>query len=223
MATEIRMPLLSDTMNEGRISAWNKKIGDFIQREDVVAEIDTDKATMELVGYEEGTILYLNGKVGDVIPVNDVVAIIGYKGEDISKLLKEYNLPEIVVEYKPIFISYSSTDSDFALKLAQDLRSSNESVWIDKLNICAGEAWDKSIQKALRNSECVVIILSKASTESDNVLNEIHYAIDNKKRVVPVLLSDCELPFSLYRIHYIDFRVTYETAFARLLNSLKKT
>ncbi len=81
---EIRMPLLSDTMTEGKIIAWNKKVGDFVKSDDVLADVETDKATMEVVGYEEGTLLYIGVEAGSAAKVNEIIAIVGKKGTDVS-------------------------------------------------------------------------------------------------------------------------------------------
>src|ERR1035438_2553567 len=87
MAKAIRMPLLSDTMTEGKIIQWNKKVGDKVKSDDVLAEVETDKATMEVVGYEEGTLLYIGVKTGEAAKVNDIIAIVGKEGEDYKSLL----------------------------------------------------------------------------------------------------------------------------------------
>jgi pyruvate dehydrogenase E2 component (dihydrolipoamide acetyltransferase) len=83
-AKEIRMPLLSDTMTEGKIVAWNKKVGDFVKSDDVLADVETDKATMEVVGYEEGTLLYIGVEAGKAAKVNEIIAIVGKAGTDVS-------------------------------------------------------------------------------------------------------------------------------------------
>ncbi len=83
-AHEIRMPLLSDTMTEGKIIAWNKKVGDYVKSDDVLADVETDKATMEVVGYEEGTLLYIGVDAGSAAKINEIIAIVGKKGTDIS-------------------------------------------------------------------------------------------------------------------------------------------
>lgn len=83
-AKEIRMPLLSDTMTEGKIISWNKKIGDFVKADDVLAEVETDKATMEVVGYEEGTLLYVGVEAGKAAKINEIIAIVGKEGTDVS-------------------------------------------------------------------------------------------------------------------------------------------
>jgi pyruvate dehydrogenase E2 component (dihydrolipoamide acetyltransferase) len=85
----IRMPALSDTMTEGVINKWNFKIGDKIKSDDSLADVETDKATMEVVGYEEGTLLYLSVKEGEAVPVNGIIAIVGKEGTDISSLLND--------------------------------------------------------------------------------------------------------------------------------------
>lgn len=83
-AKVIRMPLLSDTMTEGKIVQWNKKVGDKVKSDDVLAEVETDKATMEVVGYEEGTLLHIGIEAGDAAKVNQVIAIVGKEGTDVS-------------------------------------------------------------------------------------------------------------------------------------------
>ncbi|MEO6540940.1 MAG: pyruvate dehydrogenase complex dihydrolipoamide acetyltransferase [Ferruginibacter sp.] len=83
-AKEIRMPLLSDTMTEGKIISWNKKLGDLVKADDVLAEVETDKATMEVVGYEEGTLLYVGVEAGNAAKINEIIAIVGKAGTDVS-------------------------------------------------------------------------------------------------------------------------------------------
>ena len=88
MAEVIRMPRLSDTMEEGNIISWLKKVGDKVEVGDVLAEVETDKATMDLESFNEGTLLYI-GKDSGTVPVDEVIAIIGDKGEDVEALLAE--------------------------------------------------------------------------------------------------------------------------------------
>ena len=89
MAEVIRMPQLSDTMEEGVIAKWHKKAGDKVESGEVLAEVETDKATMEMESFEEGTILHIAKKEGDSVPVDAVIAVIGEKGEDYKKLLED--------------------------------------------------------------------------------------------------------------------------------------
>lgn len=89
MAEVILMPRLSDTMTEGVIAAWHKKVGDTVKKGDLLAEVETDKATMELESYKDGTLLHVGADKGTKLQVNDLLAIIGASGEDISGLIKE--------------------------------------------------------------------------------------------------------------------------------------
>jgi pyruvate dehydrogenase E2 component (dihydrolipoamide acetyltransferase) len=88
-ATVIRMPALSDTMTEGVIEKWNFKVGDKVKSDDSLADVATDKATMEVVGYEAGTLLYIGPKEGEAAPVNGIIAIVGKEGTDITPLLQD--------------------------------------------------------------------------------------------------------------------------------------
>lgn len=88
MAEIINMPRLSDTMEEGTVAKWLKKVGDKIEEGDILAEIETDKATMEFESFHEGTLLHIGIAEGDGAPVDSLLAIIGDEGEDISGLLK---------------------------------------------------------------------------------------------------------------------------------------
>lgn len=87
-ATVVRMPKMSDTMTEGVIASWLKNVGDSVSSGDILAEVETDKATMELESYEDGTLLYIGPKAGESIAVEGVIAIIGEKGADYETLLK---------------------------------------------------------------------------------------------------------------------------------------
>ena len=90
MAEIITMPRLSDTMTEGVVAQWLKKVGDKISEGDILAEIETDKATMEFESFSEGTLLYIGLKDGESAPVDSLLAIIGEEGEDIDAILKEF-------------------------------------------------------------------------------------------------------------------------------------
>lgn len=87
MATIITMPRLSDTMTEGTVATWLKKVGDKVSEGDMLAEIETDKATMEFESFNEGTLLYIGIKEGETAPIDSLLAIIGNEGEDISALI----------------------------------------------------------------------------------------------------------------------------------------
>lgn len=94
MATIITMPRLSDTMTEGTVASWLKKVGDKISEGDMLAEIETDKATMEFESFNEGTLLYIGIQEGETAPIDSLLAIIGNEGEDISALISGAAAPK---------------------------------------------------------------------------------------------------------------------------------
>src|SRR5436190_2758871 len=87
MAEIIRMPKMSDTMTEGVIAKWHKKVGDTVKSGELMAEIETDKATMDYESFNSGVVLYLGAQEKQPVKVNDVLAIVGKQGEDYSALL----------------------------------------------------------------------------------------------------------------------------------------
>ena len=101
MATIVNMPRLSDTMTEGTVAAWLKKVGDKISEGDILAEIETDKATMEFESFNEGTLLHIGIPEGETAPVDSLLAIIGKDGEDVSALIAAGSAP-VVAESTPV-------------------------------------------------------------------------------------------------------------------------
>jgi pyruvate dehydrogenase E2 component (dihydrolipoamide acetyltransferase) len=89
MAEIVRMPKLSDTMTEGVVAAWHKNVGDKVQAGDLLAEIETDKATMEFESFQEGVLLHVGVETGGTAPVDSILAVLGKDGEDISQLLAQ--------------------------------------------------------------------------------------------------------------------------------------
>jgi len=100
MAEIIKMPRLSDTMTEGVVATWLKKVGDKIEEGDILAEIETDKATMEFESFNEGVLLYIGLEEGATAPVDSLLAIIGEKDENIDALIKEFKSTETKPEVK---------------------------------------------------------------------------------------------------------------------------
>src|SRR6266436_1154943 len=90
MAEIVRMPKMSDTMTEGVIAKWHKKVGDQVKSGELMAEIETDKATMDYESYNTGTLLYIGAKEQEAVKINDVLAIIGDKNADWQTLLKAH-------------------------------------------------------------------------------------------------------------------------------------
>ncbi|WP_350287104.1 2-oxo acid dehydrogenase subunit E2 [uncultured Croceitalea sp.] len=101
MAEVINMPRLSDTMEEGTVAKWLKQVGDKVEEGDILAEIETDKATMEFESFHEGTLLHIGIQEGDGAPVDSLLAIIGEEGEDITALLNGSAVAEEPVASEP--------------------------------------------------------------------------------------------------------------------------
>ncbi len=120
-ATVVRMPLLSDTMKEGKIVAWHKKVGDKVKSDDVLADVETDKATMEVMPYADGTLLYIGVKEGEAAKVNDIIAIVGKEGEDIEPYLNATEeTPEAETETKQASVTAHAQQPAKEAQPAQD-------------------------------------------------------------------------------------------------------
>jgi hypothetical protein len=126
----------------------------------------------------------------------------------------------MTVDLPKVFFSYARADAEFVLKLANDLRSAGISLWIDQLDIRPGERWDSAVENALKASPCLLVVLSPASVASQNVMDEVAFALENNKTVVPVLHTRCVIPFRIQRLQYIDFTATYNNGLTRLLGAL---
>jgi hypothetical protein len=125
------------------------------------------------------------------------------------------------METGKFFFSYARADSEFVLKLAEDLRSNGTNVWLDRLDIPGGARWDRAVEEALHACPGLLVVLSPASVASNNVMDEVSFALETDKRIVPILFKDCPIPFRLKRLQYIDFRAGYDDGFARLVQALK--
>jgi hypothetical protein len=126
------------------------------------------------------------------------------------------------MEKKKIFFSYSRIDgSAFALRLAVDLKKKGFDVWIDQEDIRAGLDWDIEIEKALKSCDCVLFLETEKSVVSNNVLDEVYYALEQNKKVIPLIYVDSRTPFRLNRLQHIDFTKNYDTGLALLVNELE--
>lgn len=118
------------------------------------------------------------------------------------------------------FLSYSRSDEQFALRLANDLRDNGVEIWVDQLDIRPSEHWDRAIERAVRDCRGLVVILSPRSVASENVADEISYAIDSGKSVLPVMIERCVLPLRITRMHVIDATASYDKALQQCLAEL---
>lgn len=125
-------------------------------------------------------------------------------------------------EPKPdcFFLSYSRSDERIALRLAKDLRASGVPMWVDQLDIRPSEHWDRAIERAVSSCRGLVVILSPRSVASDNVADEISFAIDSGKSVLPVMIERCALPLRLTRMQVVDATANYERALKQCLDEL---
>jgi len=121
----------------------------------------------------------------------------------------------------PAFFSYARADSDFALRVANDLRKAGANIWVDQFDIRPGDKWDQAIERALNDSVQLIVLLSPAANHSDNVMDEVAAALEQRKMVIPALIADCPMPFRLRRLQHVDFRVAYDDAMAKLLDVLR--
>lgn len=187
MAEVILMPRLSDTMTEGVIAAWHKKVGDPVKKGDLLAEVETDKATMELESYKDGILLHIGGAKGSKIQVNDLLAIIGKAGEDISSLLQgapasatvapENTAAAAPTVTMPAAESTANTSSPAATPVAgTDISKMDEVVLMPRLSdtMEAGVIanWNKKVGDTVKKGEVLAEIeTDKATMELESYKN----------------------------------------------------
>jgi len=181
MAEVILMPRLSDTMTEGVIAAWHKKVGDKVKKGDLLAEVETDKATMELESYKDGTLLHIGGEKGGKLQVNDLLAIIGSPGEDISSLIggggaKAQSTSNKAQEIQPS--SAKATESKPAAAIAStiDISKMEEVVLMPRLSDTMTEgviaAWHKNVGDTVKKGDILAEIeTDKATMELESYKN----------------------------------------------------
>jgi pyruvate dehydrogenase E2 component (dihydrolipoamide acetyltransferase) len=185
MAEVILMPRLSDTMTEGVIAEWHKKIGDSVKKGDLLAEVETDKATMELESYKDGTLLHIGVDKGGKLQVNDLLAIIGNNGEDISSLLKEHGGGGKAPEAKTLAATEKAPEkeqkkteskSTETAAPAIDISKMDEVVLMPRLSdtMEAGviAAWHKNVGDSVKKGELLAEIeTDKATMELESYKN----------------------------------------------------
>jgi pyruvate dehydrogenase E2 component (dihydrolipoamide acetyltransferase) len=187
MAEVILMPRLSDTMTEGVIAAWHKKVGDKVKKGDLLAEIETDKATMELESYKDGTLLHIGGDKGSKIQVDDLLAILGNPGEDISGLTKGGNASGAAAKpdmQKPVTKETDTADKaegdvptgGQASSSSMDLSKMEEVVLMPRLSDTMTEgviaAWHKKVGDPVKKGEVLADIeTDKATMELESYKN----------------------------------------------------
>jgi pyruvate dehydrogenase E2 component (dihydrolipoamide acetyltransferase) len=167
MAESILMPRLSDTMTEGVIAVWHKKVGDTVKKGDLLAEVETDKATMELESYKDGVILHIGIAAGGKLQVNDLLAIVGNAGEDISALLNTsgsvVSTNEVVQEVIAPAVAQPATNST-----SIDISAMEEVVLMPRLSDTMTEgviaAWQKNVGDIVKKGEVLADIETDKAT-----------------------------------------------------------
>ena len=164
MAEIINMPRLSDTMEEGTVAKWFKKVVDQINEGDILAEIETDKATMEFESFNEGELLHIGIQEGGTAPVDSLLAIIGQKGEDISNLLNNGEFQE----------SKTKEDSDSAISEstkegeASEMPSGAEIITMPRLSDTMEEGtvakWNKKVGDKVNEGDILAEIETDKAT-----------------------------------------------------------
>jgi pyruvate dehydrogenase E2 component (dihydrolipoamide acetyltransferase) len=176
MAEVILMPRLSDTMTEGVVAAWHKNVGDTVKKGDLLAEIETDKATMELESYQDGVLLHIGTPRGGKLQVNDLLAIFGKAGEDVSALIAQntgaLNAPAPIETIETIEISDTPTiitpSSAASSTPALDVSTMEEVVLMPRLSDTMTEGviagWHKQIGDAVKKGEVLADIETDKAT-----------------------------------------------------------
>ena len=191
MAEVILMPRVSDTMTEGVIAAWHKKIGDPVKKGELLAEIETDKATMELESYKEGTLLHIGGDKGSKIQVDELLAIIGKPGEDISQYTSGNGSKGKTDTQKPVNketdtsdkaegdtppAKQTSTSASSSAGAGMDLSKMEEVVLMPRLSDTMTEgvvaSWHKKVGDSVKKGEVLADIeTDKATMELESYKN----------------------------------------------------
>lgn len=120
-----------------------------------------------------------------------------------------------------IFISYSRSDSVFVIKLEEDLAQAGIFIWLDQKKISGGKLWDRAIEEALESSGILIVVVSQKSALSENVANEVQYAIDEGKIIVPILIEQTRIPLTWRRYQRIDFLEDYDAGLDNLAQTIK--
>ncbi len=169
MAEVILMPRLSDTMTEGVIAAWHKKVGDTVKKGDLLAEIETDKATMELESYQQGVLLHVGTPRGGKLQVNDLLAIIGTAGEDVSALVAQNTNSVSETKAAPENTKVETPTAPVAASADNiDLSKMEEVVLMPRLSDTMTEGviagWQKKVGDAVKKGEILADIETDKAT-----------------------------------------------------------
>ena len=162
MAEIVRMPKMSDTMEEGVVAVWHKKVGDTVASGELMAEIETDKATMDYESYHDGTVLYLGAAEGAAVKVEGVLAIVGEAGEDYQALLADSGtLGDSSVEETPLEVAPAAEAVDTSSVNAEIVRMPKMSDTMEEGIIAA---WHKQVGDTVETGEFVAEVETDKAT-----------------------------------------------------------
>lgn len=168
MAEVILMPRLSDTMTEGVIAAWHKNVGDAVKKGDLLAEIETDKATMELESYQEGVLLHIGTTKGGKLQVNDLLAIIGKAGEDVASLIASVSAGAPAPAAEPAPAANASPAAVPAASASVDVAAMEEVVLMPRLSDTMTEGviagWQKNVGDTVKKGDVLADIETDKAT-----------------------------------------------------------
>ncbi|WP_343613600.1 2-oxo acid dehydrogenase subunit E2 [Flavobacterium sp.] len=168
MAIKVTMPRLSDTMTEGTVATWLKKVGDKVSEGDILAEIETDKATMEFESFNEGTLLHIGIQAGETAPVDSLLAIIGNEGEDISALLAGGDAPAAEAPKADAPAAEAKTETVAPAKAATELPKGVVVVTMPRLSDTMTEGtvatWLKKVGDAVAEGDILAEIETDKAT-----------------------------------------------------------
>jgi pyruvate dehydrogenase E2 component (dihydrolipoamide acetyltransferase) len=190
MAEIVRMPKMSDTMTEGVIAKWHKKVGDTVKSGELMAEIETDKATMDYESFNEGVVLHLGAKEGEAVQVNDVLAVVGKKGEDFKELLASSSQTETAAAG-----GKTETLQDKDIAVAESIDTSNikaEIVRMPKMSDTMTDgviaAWHKKVGDTVKSGELMAEVETDKATMEYESYNSgtVLYLGAKEKDSIPV-------------------------------------
>jgi pyruvate dehydrogenase E2 component (dihydrolipoamide acetyltransferase) len=168
MAEVILMPRLSDTMTEGVIAAWHKKVGETVKKGDLLAEIETDKATMELESYQDGVLLHIGTPRGGKLQVNDLLAIFGKAGEDITALISGAKVAPSKAADESKNVTAPATQAAPVAATGLDYAKMEEVVLMPRLSDTMTEGviagWQKNVGDAVKKGEILADIETDKAT-----------------------------------------------------------
>ncbi|NQW43068.1 MAG: 2-oxo acid dehydrogenase subunit E2 [Bacteroidetes bacterium] len=221
MAIAIKMPKMSDTMTEGVVRKWNYKIGDTVKSGDILAEVETDKATMDLENYEKGTILHFAINEGDAAPVDSIIAIVGAEGEDfkvalnaVSKTVEVKKDTVILTEKAPTIdppVIQNNTHNDTRLKASPLAKKLAEEKGIDLTSVAGSAENGRIVKSDIENFKGSEIIQSAniLTVNGEESFDEIN--VSQMRKIIAARLAESKFTAPHF---YLTMEINMDKAMA---------